>query len=327
MIKGHGDDIYCYSEDIKMNFSSNICPSSGHDALLAHLFARGEELISRYPEPEAWSLEKMLAERLNISPKNVIVTNGATEAIYLIAKTFRSKPVIPSPTFREYEDACWDNCLSHPKSTTLWLCNPNNPTGKIYEQAYIDEACRRYNLVIIDQSYEHYTSEPIAPPQRDKMKNGENVLRVHSMTKTYAIPGLRLGYIIAPLSLSRSLRRHLYPWAVNSFAIEAGKFLLEHDEEFRVRPDFAEVQRLWQALNAIPNLELLPTQTNFMLCRIKNGGTASELKEYLARHHGILIRDASNFRGLTPHHFRIASQSPEENDALVAAITQFLQQQ
>ena len=102
---------------------------------------------------------------------------------------------------------------------------------------------------------------------------------------------------------------------------------MEHDEEFRVRPDFIEVQRLWHALDAIPQLELMPTQTNFMLCRIRNGRTAAELKEYLVREHGILIRDASNFRGLTPHHFRIATQSPEENDALVAAIQQFIKQQ
>ena len=69
----------------------------------------------------------------------------------------------------------------------------------------------------------------------------------------------------------------------------------------------------------------MPTDTNFMLCELDKG-TAAELKDWLAKNHGILIRDASNFRGLTPHHFRLATQSPEENDALVEAITQFFQQ-
>ena len=75
-------------------------------------------------------------------------------------------------------------------------------------------------------------------------------------------------------------------------------------------------------LNGIEGIETLDTQTNFFLCTIRQA-TAAQLKEYLALEHGILIRDASNFTGLTPHHFRIATQSPTENDALVAAIRNY----
>jgi len=84
----------------------------------------------------------------------------------------------------------------------------------------------------------------------------------------------------------------------------------------------AETQRLRALLNEIDGIETVDTQTNFFLCTIQQA-TAAELKEYLAREHGILIRDASNFTGLTPHHFRIATQSPAENDALVAAILNY----
>ena len=109
--------------------------------------------------------------------------------------------------------------------------------------------------------------------------------------------------------------------------MEAGKWLLAN--KVRLIPDLKaylqEAQRLQQNLSRLAGVECFDTQTNFFLCTIQPR-TATELKEYLAREHGILIRDASNFRGLTPHHFRVAAQTPEENDALVAAIAQFIQQ-
>ena len=84
----------------------------------------------------------------------------------------------------------------------------------------------------------------------------------------------------------------------------------------------AETQRLYRALNQLPMIQALPTETNFMLARIESA-TAAELKEYLATKHRMLIRDASNFSGLNEHYFRISAQRPEENDALIAAIASF----
>jgi threonine-phosphate decarboxylase len=315
MIEGHGDDAYKY-KDIRSDFSSNICAHGSHQALMTHL-ATHSELISHYPEPEAWSLEALIADHHNLDPKQVIVTNGATEAIYLIAQTFRLRPVIPTPTFSEYEDACM---LFPPiaNDSMLWLCNPNNPTGEIYDQPHLDHLIASHALTVIDQSYEHYTNSPVCC---DSVAT--NLLHIHSLTKTYGIPGLRLGYITAHESLTEQLRHNLRPWSVSSLAIEAGKFLLQHDELI-CRPDLAEAQRLRNLLSEIPCITVMPTQTNFMLCEIANH-TAAELKDYLAWEHKILIRDASNFRGLTPHHFRIASQKPIENDALVKAIRQFIE--
>ena len=145
MIEGHGDDAYRYGE-IKSDFSSNICAHSHHQALMNHLMAR-PELISHYPEPEAWSLETIIAERYGLHSQQVIVTSGATEAIYLIAQTFRMQSEIPSPTFSEYEDACQ---LFPPSSdkTMLWLCNPNNPTGEVYAPSYIEQMVTEYDLVV-----------------------------------------------------------------------------------------------------------------------------------------------------------------------------------
>lgn len=318
MINGHGDDAYKYS-DIRIDFSSNICAHGSHEALMAYLAAQ-PTLLDHYPEPEAWSLEWMIAERHDIDPRCVIVTSGATEAIYLIAQTFRYHSVIPQPTFSEYEDA---NCMfgdNGSGATVLWLCNPNNPTGEVYDQLYIDRMMTEHDLLVLDQSYENYSSYAVMTPKA--ASNRDNVIQLHSMTKTYGVPGLRLGYITAHPRLSAQLRRNLRPWSVSALAIEAGKYLLQHDE-FLCRPDLSEAQRLRDCLRQLPGIDVLPTQTNFMLCQLAHG-TAAKLKDHLARHCGILIRDASNFRGLTDRHFRIAAQTPAENDELVAALRNYL---
>ena len=318
MINGHGDDAYKY-KDIRIDFSSNICAHGSHEALMAHLAAR-PDLPDHYPEPEAWSLERMIAERHDIDPACVIVTSGATEAIYLIAHAFRYRPVIPQPTFSEYADACEMAGVEEGGREVMWLCNPNNPTGEVYDQLYIDRMMAEHDLLVLDQSYEGYTDAPVMTP-RWGCRTASSI-QIHSMTKMYGVPGLRLGYITAHEQLTEQLRRYLRPWSVSALAVEAGKYLLLH-EELLCQPDLAEARRLRDALLQLPGISVAPTQTNFMLCNLAHG-TAALLKEYLATQHGILIRDASNFRGLTPQHFRIAAQSPVENEALISAISHFL---
>ena len=202
----------------------------------------------------------------------------------------------------------------------LWLCNPNNPTGEVLSPQELNELVRKYDFVVIDQSYERYTDLPLMT-HRGAVRH-RRVVQLHSMTKDYCVPGLRLGYIVAAPRLAEKLRRHLRPWAVSALAIEAGKYLLQHDE-LLARPNLGEAQRLRQQLLQIEGVSVEPTHTNFMLCRLEHG-LACNLKDYLAREHRMLIRDASNFRGLTPNHFRIAAQTSAENDSLVRAIKDYL---
>lgn len=318
MIDGHGDDAYRY-EGIRSDFSSNICPHADYQRLMGHL-AACPELMGHYPEPEAWSLEEMIAQTHGIAPDQVIVTSGATEAIYLIAQTFRMRHVMRNPTFREYEDACLMFSRHDEDGQMMWLCNPNNPTGEVYDQSYIRQMAAQYDLLVIDQSYEYYTDLPVMPPCQAVTL--PRVVQIHSLTKTYAVPGLRLGYITAPSALTRLIRRNMRPWSVSAIAIEAGKYLLTHSEMI-CKPDFAEAQRLRTNLLQTGYVEVEDTHTNFILCAVKDC-TAAQLKDYLAKKKGLLIRDASNFKGLTARHFRVAAQLPEENDALVAAIKDFM---
>lgn len=153
MIEGHGDDAYKYKA-IKINFSSNVYNHVDHSGLHQHLFQQMES-IRTYPEPEPYSLEKVLAKRFHLSSEEVCVTNGATEAIYLIAQTFRNQiSAILMPTFSEYADACrlhghkvvpiYNLNRLPDRGRLIWLCNPNNPTGEVREKEVLT-ACIKQN--------------------------------------------------------------------------------------------------------------------------------------------------------------------------------------
>lgn len=323
MIEGHGDDLYRYN-NIKMNFSSNIYNGTDLSALDAFLCTQMAAIRS-YPEPSAASLERMIARECGIGADEVLVTSGAVDAIYLIAQAYRQEGTchIMQPTFREYEDACRVFGYQEREDGTLcWMCNPNNPTGDVMSVDEVLALAERHRLLIVDQSYEDYTMAPLL--QAADVVGHDNIILLHSMTKRYAVPGLRLGYVIASSRIINRLREQYRPWAINALSLAAGKWLVQRGET--AIPDLpsylTETQRLRAMLNEIDGIEALDTQTNFFLCTIRQAA-AGELKEYLAREHGILIRDASNFTGLTQHHFRIATQSPVENDALVAAIRDY----
>jgi threonine-phosphate decarboxylase len=335
MIYGHGDDTYRYGEKVKVNFSSNIYQKADLTELKQYLATR-LDAIGNYPEPEPKELEELIAEKLEIPASMVMVTNGANEAIYLIAQLYRGwASVIPQPTYTEYADACrmFDHIISYertdelnilPEDRIYWICNPDNPTGNVMLKqllAYVIKKHPRY-LHVIDQSYADYTLQPMLKPK--ELLDCYNVMILHSLSKKYCIPGLRLGYMTASPIIIERLRDIRQPWTVNTLAIEAGKWLIKNDP--KVIPDIegyiAEAQRLRDELQAIDGIMVMDTKTHYMLVNI-DWTTSLELKNWLIENHGILIRDASNFHGLDTHCFCVAAQSPEENDALINAIKEF----
>jgi threonine-phosphate decarboxylase len=335
MVFGHGDDIYRYGSKIKYNFSSNIPVFADLSGLKAHLAER-LDVISSYPEPEARRLEELIAAEEGITPQQVLVTAGATEAIYLIAQLYRDYvSIIPQPTFNEYADAAMahGHMITYhneeldyvPGKRLFWICNPNNPTGYVLQKTLISYIIRhqRENVFVVDQSYEDYTLQPVLKTY--EMQDCHNVILLHSMTKRYCIPGLRLGYITASPIIIDRLRMIRQPWTVNALAIEAGEYLVKNHIE--VIPDrngyLEEASRLHEQLNQLNGLMLMDSEANFMLGYLENS-SARELKQWLIDHYGILIRDASNFHGLDSNSFRVAAQTPEQNVLLVEAIREFL---
>ncbi len=369
MLQGHGDDLYRFARPIRANFSSNVPGRVDLGALKAHLQAH-LDLIGHYPEPEPYTLEAALAAKHAIDPAAVCATNGATEAIYLIANAFaRSHSTILQPTFSEYADACRlyhhtlfsDICVSaqlrvgfrdasifsasgtktqssgavdgerdgtRSCGALIWLCNPNNPTGSIVPVDKLRAAIENHpqTIFVIDQSYGFFTREPLLSAA--EAVRYPNVIQLHSMTKRYAMPGLRLGYMTGSPTLLAHIRNFRMPWSVNALAIEAGLYLCAHPETAPIDLPalLAETRRLRERLNTLPGLTAAPTQTHFFLCRLATH-RASDLKQWLADRHGLLIRDASNFEGLDAGAFRIATQTPEENELLVEAVRQYLEEE
>ena len=338
MIEGHGDDIYRYDDLVKMNFSSNIYQHADLSMLKEHLMEHFD-IVNNYPEPQPRSLEKLIALKEGISPECVMVTNGATEAIYLIAQLFHgSASIIPQPTFSEYADACrihrhiisyenTDDLMQLPRDRVYWICNPNNPSGNVLMKGFMNYLVRRsprYTFVV-DQSYEAYTNEPVLVAR--EMNGVPNLLLLHSFSKTYGVPGLRLGYVTGFPSTIQLLRNLRHPWSVSNMAIEAGKFLIKNGmHAVADLPAYlAEAERLRSQLRQIEGVRVFETKTNYMLCELETA-SATDLKSFLIHEHGILIRDCTNFYGLSNHFFRVSTQKPEENDALIAAIREYLKQ-
>ena len=258
------------------------------------------------------------------------MTNGATEAIYLIAQTFRNQiSAILMPTFSEYADACrlhghkvvpiYNLNRLPDRGRLIWLCNPNNPTGEVREKEVLT-ACIKQNpqRILSWTSRMNLYTEGFAYSQ-----GGCGISECYPVAfhdKRFAVPGLRLGYITACKELLHEIRTQRMPWSVNQLAIEAGHYLLSSSQyDIDISLLLKEKERLAQSLLSIGGMEIWPSDTHYMLVQLRMGKAAA-LKEYLATEQGILIRDASNFEGLNEHFFRIATQTPEENDKLVESI-------
>lgn len=335
MIEGHGDDAYKYGGKVRMDFSSNVYMHAPHEGLFQELSGK-VGVVTRYPEPAPFSLEARLAEELSVSPDEVCATAGATEAIYLVAQTWAGKhSAVWMPTFSEYADACrlhghrisslFDLERIPAEVQLVWCCNPNNPTGAVIPKdqlkAYL--TARPDVLFVVDQSYEDFTQCPVLSAHEAVCY--PNLLQIHSLTKHFSVPGLRLGYLTGPAGLLQEVRLRRMPWSVSPLAVEAAFYLLDHVGEYEAVIPFllAERARVAAALQRLGGMEVWPSETHFLLVQLRTGKAAA-LKDYLVREHGILIRDASNFTGLDERFFRIAVQGREENDALINAIGEWM---
>ena len=332
MISGHGDDYFNFNH-IEINFSSNVYQSPAIPALQQYL-ADQLHLITRYPEPDAASLKQLLSETYQIPEHKLWVTNGAIEAIYLIAQAFQNqRATILTPTFSEYADASRIHNIAiqyiyniddfKGDSELCWLCNPNNPTGTYLDDKTLIALSKKcpQTTFVVDESYLAFIQG--SRSSVFAYQDLPNVITLHSLTKCFAIPGLRLGYFSASEALIQKISHYAMPWSVNQLAIEAGKFLTKYKDKFAVPlvDLLNETDALRHKINQIPMLSALPTETHFFLVHIQNEiMTASELKKILGEEHGILIRDCVNFEGLTPYYFRIATQKKEANESLINAL-------
>ncbi|MFQ6121756.1 MAG: pyridoxal phosphate-dependent aminotransferase [Dehalococcoidales bacterium] len=297
--------------------------------------------IERYPDSEATEFRQRLSERLRVSPDNILAGSGIVELIRLIALTYfrDGDPVlIVEPTFGEYEVACqivgakpikqWakaeDNFAPRTEETVIllrqhcpravFICNPNNPTGKYLSSQEIETilTVSKDSLLILDEAYIAFVNASWSAI--DLISQG-NVVILRSMTKDYALAGLRLGYAVANLEIINNLRRVRPPWNVNIVAQKAGTIALEDTtylEQSKKKIKEAK-QFLVDGLCRL-GFQPLPSDTNFFLVKV---GNAKKFRAALLTH-GILVRDCTSF-GL-PEYIRLAPRAIPECQKLVNAI-------
>jgi histidinol-phosphate/aromatic aminotransferase/cobyric acid decarboxylase-like protein len=305
-------------------------------------------LIKSYPSSNPLTSQKNLADVLHVDPEHLIIGNGATELIALIDMTLIDRIAVPIPTFGEYIEKMKDHrdaelypldpesgytlrledylaWVHQRKLESLLIINPGNPTGQfipLEEMVEFLQRARDLELVIVDESFIDFSGDPIPSllPLADQFTN---LLIVRSMSKHCGVPGLRLGYCYSSnLFVLNRLRRFVPTWNLNTLAQYFLSLLPPTDAAYHEgrKRLIADVRSLYSALRTIPRLQVYPTGANFVLFKIQNGMTATELQSRLLAEHQMYVRDCSNKLGMDAFHIRVASQGREKDARLVEAL-------
>lgn len=338
MVIGHGNDAYRCGRAVRADFSSNVPPGGPPAGLREHL-AAAFDTVGDYPDAAAESLVLALAMAEGVPALNLGATNGAVAAIHQLAQVWRGRrSAVAVPAFSEYEDAA--RLRGHelaffpagevargavPPADIVWLANPNNPTGAVLPRetllAVVDAHPR--TTFVVDLAYAGLCAEePLRPA--DAVVRGNLVLLL-SFTKRFGIPGLRLGVVVGPPAVVAAMVELGGPWAVNALALAAGRFLVGRSapvDRGQHAALLAESARLQESLGALAPVEVRRSPTSYFLLRTRRG-TGAELRARLVREHGLLVRDAANFRGLDAHTVRIAARTPKENGWLEEALSRW----
>ncbi len=352
---GHGGTVYAVARllgvtpEELLDFSASINPL-GPPAGVREAVMTAFDRVIHYPDPRAEALREALARRHGIAEENVCATNGSTELIHLLPRLVPGRrALVVAPPFSEYaaalEKGGWEIhylflapedgfTLSLAKLEErladgfdlLILANPGNPTGALVPLPAVTELlelCRLSGTVpVIDEAFMDFCEEESAVPA--VIADGRGLIS-RSLTKFFALPGLRLGYAVGAPAVIARLSGIVPPWSVGTLAQAAGVAALA-DAGYRDRTlDLIARQRelLSAGLAALPSLRPYPSAANYLLVQLTSGLSASTLRDRLLPH-GILIRDCANFPGLDHRFFRVAVRGKEENSRLLAALAGLL---
>ena len=324
-----------------IDFSVNSNPF-GPSPLVREAFQR--VVINRYPDKESLTLRKALAAKLNLEPAQIIVGNGTAELLFLIAMAY-ARPgdcaLVLKPTFGEYERSIAlmgaqvesisavqekdftfapesiHDALQTKSPRLAFLCNPNNPTGTTLMPEAIGGLASAHpnTLFIVDEAYIQFVPEL---PSCISL-HLPNIIILRSMTKDYAIAGLRLGFVVGPPALIEPLIKVRPPWNVNAVAQEAGLAALM--DESHLSQSLSRLHKARQEfLSDLYSLGLqpVPSKTHYFIIKV---GNAAEFRRRLLAYK-IQVRDCASF-GL-PDYIRVATRKPDENAQLLSALKEIL---
>lgn len=324
-----------------LDFSVNLNPLG--PPKLKKILEDAYKSIDHYPDNRYQGFKKAAAEYLDVSPENIVPGNGSSELIRLFAETViepGDKVMIPSPTFGEYEFQCRlfgakvkyvehsDVSSVEPEGNkAVFLCNPNNPTGRLLGRKEVNKLAKKCALsevfLFVDEAFIELSNPQESIAGLAAINDFVIVLR--SLTKIYAVPGLRVGFAVASPGFARLLNNIRLPWNLNSIALEAGEHLLKNNKNYIDRSlELIRKERLWLAsqLGAIRGFKPYPSDTNFILVDAREFALNSAgLTDRMLRH-GIIVRDCASF-GLE-NHIRVAVRKRSENRKLIRAFSRVI---
>jgi len=344
----HGGDLVGFAEQygiVPLDFSVNTNPLGLAPSVKAVL-SRAADRAGEYPDPLYRKLRSAIAAHERIPMEQIFCGNGAADLIWRLVFAVRPKQaLVTAPTFSEYETAldavgCQtehhilsaDNGfqLDHsilqkitPRTDLVFLCNPNNPTGVTAAQPLLMDILRHcqqcQTVLVVDECFLGFLPAAEAKTMKPQLSQSSNLVILKAFTKLYGMAGFRLGYCLcANPDLLSALQKNGQCWPVSVFAEEAGIAALQDQTYVEAAKGLVSTERtrVRQTMEHL-GLRVIPGEANYLLFH-------TDIPQY---HHrmaqkGILIRDCSNYPGLTTGYYRTAIRTPEENDRLLNAMAQ-----
>lgn len=335
---------------VKIDFSSNINPLGISKQVLKEIRKNINQISHVYPDSNCNLLKKSIADYLGhgIDKEWISVGNGAIELIHNFVRAVSLKnSIIISPTFCEYELASKrcrmkinylplskkleiqaDLVIEQSKinsNSLIFICNPNNPTGLVNTDmiekivSCIDSS---KTILFIDESFIEFLNDIEKKSLISKIKEFDNLAILRSMTKSYGLAGLRLGYLIAHPHFIQKLKRFQIPWSVNGIAQIAGVAALKDQEHISKSKKIIQRERnyMYKKINTkVSHANALRSDVNFFLIKLKNINSITYQK-ILLNLHGIFVRDCSSFTGMSNGFIRVAVRTHKDNVMLLKAI-------
>lgn len=364
-----------YSVDhrlVRVDCSSSVNPLGMPREAMRAIAKDMRQLATTYPDPQCRQLKKAVARYLKVKQEQVAAGNGAAEIIYWFARLAASsvergggnrRAIIPAPTFCEYElasqkaglraefvpltadfaldaDAVLAAAARGSEGGAIFLCNPNNPTGRLDTAAVkkiIENAGSQW-MVLLDECFIELATTTTTTTTAAGRNGGESMVKLvddhpnlvvlRSLTKSFGMAGLRAGYSVSSPEIAARLSAMAAPWNVNGLAQAAGVAALASAEShLKKTRALVEKERafLFERIGGrVGSLTPLKSDANFFMIRLEGGGgknqDSTEFRDRLLKKTGVLVRDCSTFTGMGSQHIRVAVKTHRENVALVKAL-------
>lgn len=334
-----------------LDFSEN-CNPSGIPYSVRKAWGDLIHDIHSYPPSNGEPFRSAVAHYHNVLPEHVVVGNGAAELLAVMARRYvKKRALIIHPTFSEYEAtlrandvdivqivACEDEQFTLPVEKIIkelphvdvvYICTPNNPTGvlpKKEQLLMIIEQAQNVNCeVVLDEAFIDFVDEAQSFVQ--EIDNYLHVIVVRSMTKLYAIPGIRLGYVVTNEAIAKELAALLPHWNVNGIAVKIGCLCLEESSYRQQAIQHAERERLrFTALLQTYGCTVLPSVANYVTFTIGTKNKSTELFNYLLQK-GLVVRHTENYMGMNGRWLRVGMKSRDAMQTLMKELTTWFEEQ